>query len=74
MIVGHSLGAAIASLLAIVLKPKYPKLHCFAYSPPGCVIKYAVILVFLISNLYSAIPILYSILTAWRPYHTQDHS
>ena len=39
VITGHSLGAGVASLLAIILKPDYPNLHCFAYAPPGCVIK-----------------------------------
>ncbi|OQR93427.1 hypothetical protein ACHHYP_02570, partial [Achlya hypogyna] len=36
MITGHSLGAATAALLAIFLRPKYPKLQCLALSPPGC--------------------------------------
>ena len=40
VIVGHSLGAGAAAILAIILKPKYPKLQCFAYAPPGCVVKY----------------------------------
>ncbi|GFS13864.1 Sn1-specific diacylglycerol lipase alpha [Elysia marginata] len=33
--VGHSLGAGTAAILAILLKPDYPNLHCYAYSPPG---------------------------------------
>lgn len=33
---GHSLGAGTAILLAIILRPKYPNLRCFAFSPPGC--------------------------------------
>jgi len=35
VIVGHSTGAGVASLLAILLKRQYPKLQCYAYSPPG---------------------------------------
>lgn len=33
---GHSLGAGTAILLSILLRPKYPNLRCFAFSPPGC--------------------------------------
>ena len=32
---GHSLGAGTAVLLSMMLKPKYPKIRCFAFSPPG---------------------------------------
>ena len=39
VIVGHSLGGGIASVLALLLKPLYPGLKCFAYSPPGCVFR-----------------------------------
>lgn len=35
MIVGHSLGAGAAAILAILLRPYYPDLFCYAYSPPG---------------------------------------
>eukprot|EP01060_Flectonema_neradi_P011591 TRINITY_DN18647_c1_g1_i1.p1 TRINITY_DN18647_c1_g1~~TRINITY_DN18647_c1_g1_i1.p1 ORF type:complete len:560 (+),score=92.83 TRINITY_DN18647_c1_g1_i1:548-2227(+) len=35
VLTGHSLGAGIASLLAVLLVPKYPSLHCYAFSPPG---------------------------------------
>ncbi|GAB6029644.1 hypothetical protein CHUAL_005379 [Chamberlinius hualienensis] len=34
-LVGHSLGAGTAAILAILLKPEFPNLHCYAYSPPG---------------------------------------
>ena len=34
-ITGHSLGAGTAVLLSMMLKPKYPKIRCFAFSPPG---------------------------------------
>lgn len=36
IIVGHSLGAGCAAILATLLRQDYPHLHCFAYSPPGC--------------------------------------
>ena len=37
---GHSLGAGVASVLALLLRKSYPDLHCYALSPPGCVFKY----------------------------------
>ena len=37
---GHSLGAGVASVLAVLLKPAYPHLHCYAYSPPGCIFRH----------------------------------
>lgn len=35
VIVGHSLGAGTAAILAILLHENYPSLHCYAYAPPG---------------------------------------
>ncbi|UYV66257.1 PARVA [Cordylochernes scorpioides] len=35
VLVGHSLGAGAAAILAIFLRPDYPSLVCYAYSPPG---------------------------------------
>ena len=37
VICGHSLGAGCASILALMLRPSFPSLQCFAYEPPGCV-------------------------------------
>ncbi|KAG7393307.1 hypothetical protein PHYBOEH_006149 [Phytophthora boehmeriae] len=36
VLTGHSLGGGTAVLLAVMLRPKYPQLRCFAFSPPGC--------------------------------------
>ncbi|ESN97141.1 hypothetical protein HELRODRAFT_193279, partial [Helobdella robusta] len=38
VIVGHSLGAGVASLLSILLRdiPDYDDVICFAFSPPAC--------------------------------------
>lgn len=38
--VGHSLGAGVSALLALLLRPQYPKIFCFAYSPPGALMRY----------------------------------
>ncbi|XP_055874911.1 diacylglycerol lipase-beta-like isoform X2 [Biomphalaria glabrata] len=35
VITGHSLGAGVAAILAVLLRPKYPHLMCFSFSPPG---------------------------------------
>ena len=35
---GHSLGAGVASILSIMLRPSFPSLKCFAYCPPGAVV------------------------------------
>ncbi|XP_077479498.1 diacylglycerol lipase-alpha isoform X2 [Stigmatopora argus] len=35
VIVGHSLGAGTAAILSFLLRPQYPTLHCYSYSPPG---------------------------------------
>ncbi|XP_065343511.1 diacylglycerol lipase-alpha isoform X2 [Cloeon dipterum] len=35
VLVGHSLGAGTAAILAILLRPEHPDLRCYAYSPPG---------------------------------------
>ncbi|XP_059484399.1 diacylglycerol lipase-alpha-like [Neocloeon triangulifer] len=35
VVVGHSLGAGTAALVAILLREEYPDLRCYAYSPPG---------------------------------------
>eukprot|EP00501_MAST-03F_sp_TOSAG23-6_P000158 GSMAST32.ASY1.ANO1.161.1 assembled CDS len=38
VITGHSLGAGVAALLALVLKNQYPSTRCIAYSPPGALL------------------------------------
>ncbi|XP_074649492.1 diacylglycerol lipase-beta-like [Tubulanus polymorphus] len=35
VITGHSLGAGTAALLAILIKPRFPELICYSFSPPG---------------------------------------
>ena len=35
VVVGHSLGAGTAAILAILMHDQFPELHCFAFSPPG---------------------------------------
>lgn len=35
VIVGHSLGAGTAAILSFLLRPQYPTLECYSYSPPG---------------------------------------
>ena len=35
VLLGHSLGAGAAALLAVAMHAEFPKLRCFAYSPPG---------------------------------------
>lgn len=35
VVTGHSLGAAVASMISIRLKEMHPSLHCFAFNPPG---------------------------------------
>uniref|UniRef100_A0A0X3NU94 sn-1-specific diacylglycerol lipase n=1 Tax=Schistocephalus solidus TaxID=70667 RepID=A0A0X3NU94_SCHSO len=32
---GHSLGAGLVSLMSVLLKPVYPELKAYAFSPPG---------------------------------------
>ena len=33
--VGHSLGAGTATILALMLRQEFPTVKCYAYSPPG---------------------------------------
>jgi sn1-specific diacylglycerol lipase len=35
-IVGHSLGAGVATLLSYILKSKFPTLKVYGFAPPGC--------------------------------------
>lgn len=34
---GHSLGAAVAALTTMLLKPKFPGIHCYAFATPASV-------------------------------------
>lgn len=40
VIVGHSLGAGVASVLTILLRKQFPDVICYAFSPPGCTLRY----------------------------------
>lgn len=44
ILVGHSLGAGTAAILAILLRPYYPDLFCYAFSPPGATLRYTVLI------------------------------
>jgi len=41
VIVGHSLGGGTAAILAILLREEHPTLKCYAYSPPGGLLRSA---------------------------------
>jgi sn1-specific diacylglycerol lipase len=38
VIVGHSLGAGIAAILAMLMRKQYPHLRCYTYGTPGSVV------------------------------------
>eukprot|EP00126_Sphaerothecum_destruens_P015843 Sdes_comp9908_c0_seq1m1449 len=38
LVVGHSLGAGVATLLTILLRFEYDSAQCYAYSPPGAIL------------------------------------
>lgn len=35
IITGHSLGAGVGAILAVLYREEYHNLHCYAFSPPG---------------------------------------
>ena len=35
IITGHSLGAGVGAILAVLYQKDFPTLHCYAFSPPG---------------------------------------
>jgi len=39
-VTGHSLGAACAALLTLLLRVTYKRVKCLAFSPPGCTVCY----------------------------------
>ncbi len=41
LVCGHSLGAGVATLLALILKSKYPRLTSIVYAPPGATLSTA---------------------------------
>lgn len=45
VLVGHSLGAGTAAILAILMKQQYDDLHCYSYSPPGGLLRYLRIII-----------------------------
>jgi sn1-specific diacylglycerol lipase len=38
IVCGHSLGAGVAALLSLLLRPYFPNLKCYAFSPPGALV------------------------------------
>lgn len=44
VLVGHSLGAGTAAILAILMKQEHPNVTCFAYSPPGGLLRLSVLI------------------------------
>lgn len=38
VIAGHSLGAGVAALLSLQLRPYFSRLRCYAYAPPGALV------------------------------------
>lgn len=40
VVVGHSLGAGVAALLTLMLRPTFPEAACLAYAGPGAVMSY----------------------------------
>uniref|UniRef100_A0A665VGI6 Diacylglycerol lipase-beta n=1 Tax=Echeneis naucrates TaxID=173247 RepID=A0A665VGI6_ECHNA len=42
VITGHSLGAGTASILAILLRNSFPNLQCYAFSPPGGLLRLSI--------------------------------
>jgi len=53
--VGHSLAAGVAALVAILLRHEYPTIHCYAYSPPGCVLRFVCLLCCIVEDWYSSL-------------------
>lgn len=45
MVTGHSLGAGTAALLAALLQRDYADIICFAFSPPGWLVRLVIELV-----------------------------
>lgn len=43
VLVGHSLGAGVVAILSLMLQDEYPLLKCYAYSPPGGLLRLVII-------------------------------
>ena len=41
VVTGHSLGSGVACILGMLLRDKYPELHCFCFSPTGSLVNQA---------------------------------
>ena len=59
VITGHSLGAGVASVLAVLLKPrsKYRNLVCYAFSPPGCVLRWVKLIAILLVKIVKEVTV-----------------
>lgn len=75
VITGHSLGAGVASVLALLLKPrnKYRNLVCYAFSPPGCVLRWVKIGT-LLSNMWIGLSPVFTFLAAFLWPYTPEAS
>ena len=41
VVTGHSLGSGVACILSMLLRDRYPDLHCFCFSPTGSLLNHA---------------------------------
>lgn len=41
VVTGHSLGSGVACVLSMLLRSKYPNLHCYCFSPTGALLNHA---------------------------------
>ena len=43
VVTGHSLGSGVACILSMLLRDKYPDLHCYCFSPTGSLVNRAAV-------------------------------